>query len=157
MAGQTKLWARTDPKLGSPVSVHQLLSCFTARYCFLRIVLSLRGEKITNARGPLLVILLDPVKGHHALLLDVQRLDPWCCFPLRISRQESALWYISSSHTYNVAEDHICCHVAWNSSGSQGFGVSAPEVLYLRFKRVNVKTSRVVRCAYWRRGTYTSE
>lgn len=49
-------------------------------------------------------------KGHHAWHLDIQRLDPWCCFPLRISRQESALWFMSSSHTYNVAKYVVMWH-----------------------------------------------
>lgn len=56
---------------------------------------------------PSFVELLDPVKGRHALLLDVQRVDPRRCFPLRISRQESAVSRISSSHTSHLNRGHI--------------------------------------------------
>lgn len=87
---------------------HRLqLSWLPLRRHFPRIALSLRGQDATRGHRPSpgdpsfvwrSVELLDLIKGRHALLLDIQRLDPRRCFALRISRQGSAVSFISLSH-----------------------------------------------------------
>ncbi|KAF3693034.1 hypothetical protein EXN66_Car008710 [Channa argus] len=116
MAGQAKQFPRSKQPLGTesrgPVFGSPALERFASTAAaaaassaelfhfealYPRIALYLRGQDIT--RGPTLFRrpkfrlkeqLLDPIKGRHALLLDLQRLDPRRRFPLRISRQGAA-------------------------------------------------------------------
>lgn len=138
MAGQAKLWAHADQQLhrlrclGSPALVRfasAAAELFHSEALFPEdCSLPSRSRHYlwtpTLVWRPSFVELLDPVKGRHALLLDVQRVDPRRCFPLRISRQESAVSHISSSHTSHLNRGHMCSHVVW--SGSESLGLFGP-------------------------------